>query len=114
MVETKMKTFQWFLDFTTISGIGQTVASKEKSWKFFWCVLTCFCFTVTFYQVVNVVNGYLEFDVATKLLIEDEDTMELPSVTICNNNRVHCGNIYKKILEYEETDNVRESKIFEI
>ena len=106
MVEDNMKAFQWFLDFTTISGIGQVVASKEKTWRFFWSILTFGCFIMTFYQVVNVVNGYLEFDVATKLSINGEDTMELPSVSICNNNRIHCGNLFNMILEYDLTDNV--------
>ena len=32
--------------------------------------------------------------------------MAIPSVTICNINRVHCGNLFKKVYEYNQQNEV--------
>ena len=101
-------TWKWFTEFTTISGIGQVVASKEKAWKLFWCLITTTFMIITILQVIKVIVEFLEYDVATKLSVEPEEVIQMPSVTICNNNRIHCGNLLQKILSIE---NNNESKM---
>ena len=100
-------TWKWFTEFTTISGIGQVVVSKEKAWKLFWCLATTTFMIITIYQVIKVVKEYLEYDVTTKLSVEPEDVMQMPSVTICNNNRIHCGNLLQRIILIDDDNNMK-------
>ena len=104
-------TWKWFTEFTTIGGIGQVIVSKEKAWKLFWSIITTTFMTLTIYQVIKVVKEYLEYDVTTKLSVEPEDVMQMPSVTICNNNRIHCGNLLQRILSIEGDDGAKKRSL---
>ena len=95
-------TWKWFTEFTSIGGIGQIVTSKERKWKLFWIIATFIFMSSTIFQSIKVFKEFLEYDVTTKLSVEDEDTMQMPSLTICNNNRIHCGNLFNKILCLQE------------
>ena len=100
------ETWAWFKGFTTISGLGQTFASTEKQWKGFWGFLTLGLISLTGYSVIQTLAEYFAFDVTTSFTIDHAHGLDIPSVTICNVNRVHCGNLFDKIKTYANENNV--------
>ena len=102
---------EWFSSFTTIGGLGQTLTSAEKHWKFAWATLTCVALYFTFIGAKQTIDEFLAYNVTTSFLISHKPHIELPSVTICNINRVHCGNLLKKIFEYDQQNEVRVERL---
>ena len=98
--------WDWFKSFTTINGLGQIVGSTEKRWKGFWVILTSVFLVATIYSAVSTVVEFFKYDVVTSYSVIHKDYLNLPSVTICNINRVHCGNLMKKLDEYDENNEV--------
>ena len=97
----------WFSSFTTIGGLGQTLTSDEKHWKCAWAILTCVALVFTIQGAEKTIVEYLAYNVTTSFSISHKPHIELPSVTICNNNRVHCGNLLKKIVQYKDANEER-------
>ena len=94
------ETWSWFKSFTTISGLGQTFASTEKHWKGLWGILTFGLIIVTGYSVFKTLCDYFAYNVTTSFSIDHTHSLSIPSVTICNINRVHCGNLLQKVETY--------------
>ena len=97
----------WFSSFTTIGGLGQTLTSDEKHWKFAWAILTSVALAFTIQGAEKTIVEYLAYNVTTSFSIAHKPHIELPSITICNNNRVHCGNLLKKIVQYKDANEER-------
>lgn len=53
----------------------------------------------------QVVSSYLAFNVKTDVRLTYDSSQEFPSVTLCNNNRVHCGRLHDLILDCETVNN---------
>ena len=47
--------------------------------------------------LVALFKDFLNFPVITGVTLEQNSSIEFPSVTICNENRVHCGNLHNYI-----------------
>ena len=89
--------FHWFKNFTTLGGLGQIIGSTEKHWKAFWTILTLAFLAITGYSAIKIVIEYCTYNVVTNFTVDHQDRLDIPSVTICNVNRVHCGNLMRKL-----------------
>ena len=49
---------EWFSSFTTIGGLGQTLTSAEKYWKFAWATLTCVALYFTFIGAKQTIDEF--------------------------------------------------------
>ena len=48
---------------------------------------------MTLYGILGVIANHLAYPVINVSHLENRGDLEFPSVTICNANRVHCGNL---------------------
>ena len=53
---------------------------------------------ITFFKL----SSYLQYNVVTDFVVVNQAELEFPAVTICNANRVHCGNLHNFILTCEK------------
>ena len=97
----------WFKNFTTLGGLGQIIGSTEKHWKAFWAFLTLAFLAMTGYSALSIIVEYSQFNVVTDFSVPHKDHLVLPSVTICNANRIHCGNLMRKLEEYDKVNETR-------
>ena len=97
----------WFKSFTTLGGLGQIIGSTEKHWKGFWAFLTLAFLAMTGYSALSIIVEYSQFNVVTDFSVPHKDHLVLPSVTICNANRIHCGNLMRKLEEYDKVNETR-------
>ena len=83
----------WFYNFTTIGGITQIRDSENKIVKRIWFVLFIFGVMMTIWGVQVSIHNYLEYRSITTVSKEYKNLLIFPAVTVCNLNRVHCGNL---------------------
>ena len=57
---------------------------------------------MTVFSVCELVSDILKFDVKTVVTMNQEESLDFPSLTFCNKNLVHCGRLLKTILECEK------------
>ena len=93
-----IKDLDWWYHFTTLSGVTQTRGTDCKLSKASWFVFAILGFGLTCYLVTNCVEGYYAYLTETTIEIGSPLEVEFPAVTICNENRVHCGNLYDLIV----------------
>ena len=103
--------FHWFKSFTSIGGLGQIIGSTEKHWKLFWTILTLAFLAITGYSAMKIVIEYLTYDVVTSFSVEHKESLVIPSVTICNVNRIHCGNLMQKLEAYDKVNETRKEML---
>ena len=87
----------WFYRFTSIGGITHARDSDCKIAKQVWFILFISGCCMTIWGVIISVESYLEFKSVTTVSREYKSLLTFPSVTICNLNRVHCGNLNELI-----------------
>ena len=87
----------WGYEFTSVAGIIQFRSTNCKASKCFWFVITVAAAFATSFTVFKTFCSYYRYDTVTTVGIKSEITTEFPSVTICNQNRVHCRNLYNHI-----------------
>ena len=92
----------WFYKFTTIGGITQIRESENKVVKRIWFVLFILGVALTIWGVHSSINNYLEYRSVTTVSKEYKNLLTYPSVTICNLNRVHCGNLNDMIVNCDK------------
>ena len=88
---------KWYYEFTSIAGITQTRDTNSKISKWAWLILTIFALVLTQHLVNKSIQTYLDHETVTKIGIKSASKLDFPSVTICNQNRVHCRNLYNLI-----------------
>ena len=88
---------RWGYQFTSVAGITQFRSTDCKTSKCFWFVITIAAALATSFTVFKAFCSYYKYDTVTTVSIKSEITTEFPSVTICNQNRVHCRNLYNLI-----------------
>ena len=103
--------FHWFKSFTTIGGLGQIIGSTEKHWKLFWTILTLAFLTITGYSAMLIVIEFMKYNVVTTFSVDHKDRLVIPSVSICNVNRVHCGNLMQKLEAYDKANETRKEML---
>ena len=89
--------FKRFYEFTSIGGITQIRDSHSKSSKCTWLILTIFAMLLTIVLVNRSIETYLNYETVTKIRMRSDLKLDFPSVTICNQNRIHCRNLYNLI-----------------
>ena len=94
--------YEWFTNFTTLQGYTQYLASKERSSKYFWVVLTLTGLIFTLVSLERNFRDFFSFDVTVSITVTDNTTLKFPTVTICNSNRVHCGRLLERIQTSED------------
>ena len=92
------KVLDWWFHFTSLSGVTQTRDTDCKLSKASWFVFAILGFGLTCYLVTNCVEGYYAYLTETTIEISSPLEVEFPAITICNENRVHCGNLYNLIV----------------
>ena len=85
----------WYSTFTSVQGLVQFFASKNVVSKTYWFVIFAVSSIATFGQVYTVFEDYFSYNVVTDVKVIQNSSIDFPSVTICNTNRVHCGNLLK-------------------
>ena len=87
----------WFVGFTSLSGISQYRISDNKHSKRFWLCMYVFGLCWTAIIVHDAVERYLGKPFVTKVSRLSKFSSKFPSVTICNPNRIHCQHLYDMI-----------------
>ncbi|XP_059096686.1 acid-sensing ion channel 4-A-like [Tigriopus californicus] len=97
----------WFLGFTTIGGLTHFRGNNICLSKAIWFILFIAGICATIWQIYSVLINYFEYNVITSVTNDEAQTMNFPAVTICNANRVHCGNLRNLIwnISQETGDN---------
>ena len=96
--------YKWFINFTSLGGYTQFLASKERGSKNFWAILTLIGLIFTLVSLERNFDSFFDYNVTVSISVTDNTTLKFPTVTICNLNRVHCGRLLKRI---NESANVR-------
>ena len=94
--------FVWFSRFTSIPGFSQARESDNKCSRLAWAILFILGVCATILGVKTSIASYLEYRSVTTITNEFKSTLMFPSVTICNLNKVHCGNLYEMIARCEK------------
>ena len=88
---------KWFYNFTSIAGITQMRTTDTKSSRCIWLLLAMVAVGFTSFLVQQTVENYFSYNTVTTINIRSESKLEFPSVTICNQNRIHCRHLYNLI-----------------
>ena len=99
LAERLKEVWTWYSSFTSLQGLTQYLASKSIQWKQYWFVISIAFSIPTIAGVYFVFEDFFLYPVVTNIQSIQNSTIEFPSVTICNTNRVHCENL----LEYVST-----------
>ena len=89
--------YEWFLSFTSIGGLSQYSSNDLKVSKLFWLVLFLIGFVLTIVNFIKVIQSILAFGVTISITMEEKIVMPFPAITLCNQNKVHCGNLHNYI-----------------
>ena len=92
------KILDWWYHFTSLSGVTQVRDTDSKLSKASWLLFAILGFGLTWYLVTKCIEGYFDYLTETTIDISKPLEVEFPAVTICNENRVHCGNLYDLIV----------------
>ena len=93
---------KWFDKTNTLGGWEPAFHSDNRVSRFCWLILFLSGSGFTLMAIQQTVQQYFMFQ--TKIMIEQfyqENGLVLPAVTICNSNRVHCGNLYQEARKAE-------------
>ena len=94
-----LKVAKWFEDFSSLSGISQYRLSDNKLSKCLWLFLHFGGLFGTIAMVRIAMLRYLGHEFVTVVRRENQFSVDFPSVTICNPNRIHCQHLYDMIDE---------------
>ena len=92
----------WFSRFTSIGGLAQARGSDNKCSRCIWILLFITGCVFTIHGVTTSISNYLEYRSVTTVSKEYKSVLTFPSVTICNLNMVHCGNLHSMITRCEK------------
>ena len=91
--------------FTSLAGISQSRASDCKLHKWVWILFFVVGFSLTAYQVINALLTFPKHNTETSITLINKVRLDFPSVTVCNQNRVHCRHLYNLILDSNKVEN---------
>ena len=81
-----------------IEGINNAGRAPTNTRLMVWLTIFVFLVALTINDVVQLVQDYLSHPVDVATTLEHENTVDFPSVTVCNRNIVHCGRL-KRFIE---------------
>ena len=87
----------WY-HFTSLTGITQIRDTDSKLSRASWFIFAIAGFGLSCYLVTKCIEGFYAYQTETTIDISSPLEVEFPAVTICNENRVHCGNLYNLIV----------------
>ena len=94
-----IKVLTYGYGFTSVAGISQSRASDCRIHKYLWILAFIVGSSFTTYQVYNALLTYKKHNTETSITLKNKVKLDFPSVTVCNQNRVHCRHLYNRILE---------------
>ena len=97
---------KWSYEFCSTAGITQAKATDCKISKAAWIIIFLVGTGITYWSMIKCLQGYLSHGHVTSMDIKSEARVDFPSVTICNQNRVHCLNLYNLIRNCTEVENL--------
>ena len=97
---------KWGYGFTSVAGVTQYRDTDCKTSKVSWFVITIVGTLFTLFSVYSCVRSYFAYNTVTTVGITNEISTSFPSVTICNQNRVHCGHLYNLIRNCTKVNNL--------
>ena len=80
-----------------IEGINNAGRAPSKTRITVWLTIFVFLVALTINDVVQLVQEYLSNPVDVATTLKHEDTIDFPSVTVCNRNIVHCKRLKRFI-----------------
>ena len=93
------KVWEWFVNFNSIGGFTQARDSDNKVSTFIWTILFLVGFGLTLNGLSDQILFFLEYNSTMNIeLAHNSSGMIFPSVAVCNQNRIHCGHLYEKII----------------
>ena len=100
--EDRPSAVKWFTKFTTLGGLTHTRESDNHVSRAIWASVFVAGCVLTTVSVHSTVSKYFEFGVNVGIKREQNLSILFPSVTFCNANKVHCGNLHKLIEQCSE------------
>ena len=97
-----VNTLRWGYEFTSLAGITQIRATNCKFTKCIWLLVFIIGFSLTAYQVISALRTFVQYNTQTSISLLNKVKIDFPSVTVCNQNRVHCRHLYNLILECDQ------------
>ena len=105
------KVLKWFVNFTSLGGFTQTRDSDNKISMRIWGALFVAGLVLTIWSIVVLIIAYYEYNIVTNIALgHNSSGIIFPSVAVCNQNRIHCGHLYDKIITCSK---VKMSKLFD-
>ena len=95
--EDRPSAVKWFTRFTTLGGLTHTRESDNHVSRAIWASIFIAGCVLTIVSVHSTVSKYFDFGVNVGIKMEKNLLIPFPSVTFCNANKVHCGNLHKLI-----------------
>ena len=94
---------KWFDTHTTLGGWEPAFHRENKLFRCLWFLIFLLCVYGTVWGLYNTITyQFLAFNTIISVFYDYPFQLELPAVTICNSNRVHCTNLHKHILQVRE------------
>ena len=90
-----------------IEGINNAGRAPSPVRVCIWLTIFVLLVALTINDVVQLVQDYLSYPVDVSTTLEHEDTVDFPSVTICNRNIVSCQNLQTFVKKYCEAKKVQ-------
>ena len=107
-MEVLLRTLRKFSENTSISGINNAAKSRSKLRSLLWLAVFTVLAYFTVVDVRDIVVDYFEYPVITHTDISYKSKVDFPAVTVCNLNRVNCGNAFK--LKNDIQDQIKQNK----
>ena len=88
---------------TNIEGINNAGRAPSVARLTVWLTIFVLLVALTLNDVVQLVQEYISGPVDVSTTLEHKDTIDFPSVTVCNRNVVHCDRLKKFIEKFCDT-----------
>lgn len=88
-------TWDDFWQETSISGASNAGKAKGLPYirRLCWMAIFGIFFGLTIFNVAKQFVEFYQYPVNYEVYVTHDDQVTFPSVTVCNQNRVHCGNL---------------------
>ena len=90
---------------TNIEGINNAGRAPSVARLTVWLTIFVLLVALTLNDVVQLVQEYISGPVDVSTSLKHEDSVDFPSVTVCNRNVVHCDRLKKFIEKFCATNN---------
>ena len=81
---------------TSIAGLANAYQSESTSKIIYWGFLFLVGLVITFVALGQTALDYLEYEVSTSIDLRSDSTVPFPAVSVCNQNKVHCLNLFEE------------------